>query len=120
MRNELLLEHGTCSQKWNAFSVVHRTRLQVYSCEYQLQVSDVVSSCLDDPDINSIPFWPPPDNANGGCNCNIGKISRAQVIVNEAVGSCDDFVDAFNMTPDQIKSIGNACLCCGLSGFLSP
>ncbi|KAL3490696.1 hypothetical protein BJX62DRAFT_237813 [Aspergillus germanicus] len=91
----------------------------VYSCEYQLQVSDVMSSCLN-PDVNSIPFWPPPQYANGRCNCNIGKISRAQVIVNEAVGSCDDFVDAFTMTPDQIESIGNACLCCGLSGFLSP
>ncbi|KAJ0413765.1 hypothetical protein BJY00DRAFT_319465 [Aspergillus carlsbadensis] len=91
----------------------------VYSCEYQLQVSDAVGSCLN-PDINSTPFWPPPDNANGRCNCNIGKISRALVLVNEAVGSCDDFVDAFSMTPDQIESIGNACLCCGLSGFLSP
>jgi hypothetical protein len=103
----------------NACYLANGNRLQVYSCEYQLQVSDVMSSCLN-PDVNSIPFWPPPENANGRCNCNIGKISRAQVIVNEAVGSCDDFVDAFNMTPDQIEIIGNACLCCGLSGLLSP
>ncbi|KAL3467009.1 hypothetical protein BJX64DRAFT_249432 [Aspergillus heterothallicus] len=90
----------------------------VYSCEYQLQVSDSIDSCLR-PDIETIPFWPPPDNANGRCSCNLGKVNTAQVLVNEVLGNCGDLVDPFTMSSDQIENVGKACLCCGLSGLLS-
>ncbi|KAE8140421.1 hypothetical protein BDV38DRAFT_290150 [Aspergillus pseudotamarii] len=45
---------------------------KVYSCEYGMTVSGLVYSC---PDVNldQIPFCPPPDNAPGGCVCNVGK-----------------------------------------------
>ncbi|KAL2842546.1 hypothetical protein BJY01DRAFT_200560 [Aspergillus pseudoustus] len=90
----------------------------VYSCEYQLQVSDALSPCVN-PDIETIPFWPPPDNANGRCSCNLGKINKAQVIINQAIETCGDIVDASTMSAAQIRSLGTACLCCGLSGLLS-
>ncbi|KAL2862785.1 uncharacterized protein BJX67DRAFT_289406 [Aspergillus lucknowensis] len=91
----------------------------VHSCEYQLQVGDQVNSCLN-PDLDAIPFWPPPDHANGRCNCKIGEIIKAQVLVNEVLEGCSDLVDPFAQSIDQMQAIGNACLCCGVTGFLSP
>ncbi|EAW11697.1 uncharacterized protein ACLA_093960 [Aspergillus clavatus NRRL 1] len=90
----------------------------VYSCEYQLQVADKMDSCIK-PDLDQTPFWPPPDNANGRCSCNIGKITTAQVLTNEVVAWCGDLVDPFTQSSSEIESIGKACLCCGYSGLLS-
>ncbi|KAL4899361.1 hypothetical protein BDW74DRAFT_115674 [Aspergillus multicolor] len=91
---------------------------KVYSCEYQQQASDYVSSAVN-PDTENIPFWPAPDNAAGRCSCPIGKVTTAQVLLNEGMESCGDLADPFNQTPDEIESIGMGCLCCGWSSWLS-
>ncbi|KAL4933003.1 uncharacterized protein BDV17DRAFT_252593 [Aspergillus undulatus] len=90
----------------------------VYSCEYQLQASDSVNSGIN-PDLERAPYFPAPDNAAGRCSCNIGHLTEAQVIVNEVIAQCGDLVDPFSQTSDEIESIGNGCLCCGMSGLLS-
>ncbi|RDW72747.1 uncharacterized protein DSM5745_07919 [Aspergillus mulundensis] len=90
----------------------------VYSCEYQQQASDYVTSAID-PDLDSIPFWPAPDKAAGRCSCPIGDVTTAQVLMNEGIESCGDYADPFSLSADQIESIGMGCLCCGWSGWLS-
>jgi hypothetical protein len=83
-----------------------------------MQASDYVNSCVN-PDLDNIAFWPAPDNADGRCSCPIGKVATAQVLSNELGGQCGDRVDAFSQTPEEIESLGMACICCGISGFLS-
>ncbi|KAL5050912.1 hypothetical protein BDW71DRAFT_80225 [Aspergillus fruticulosus] len=90
----------------------------VYSCEYQLQVTDQINSCVN-PNLDGIPFWPAPDNAAGRCSCSIGDLTTAQVLASEVLASCGDGVDPFTQSPDEIKSYGMGCLCCGWSGWLS-
>ncbi|KAL2819305.1 hypothetical protein BDW59DRAFT_122798 [Aspergillus cavernicola] len=90
----------------------------VYSCEYQVQGSDNINSCRN-PDLDQVPFWPAPDNADGRCSCSVGKVTTAQVLTNEVIAQCGDSADPFSQSPEEIESYGMACLCCGLSGLLS-
>ncbi|KAF7624840.1 hypothetical protein AFLA_001720 [Aspergillus flavus NRRL3357] len=60
---------------------------EVYSCEYGVSVSGLVYSC---PDVNldQIPFWPAPDNAPSGCVCNVGKITKKQLQIENQAKAC--------------------------------
>ncbi|KAB8268333.1 hypothetical protein BDV30DRAFT_230788 [Aspergillus minisclerotigenes] len=60
---------------------------KVYSCEYGVSVSGLVYSC---PDVNldQIPFWPAPDNAPSGCVCNVGKITKKQLQIENQAKAC--------------------------------
>ncbi|KAL4951944.1 hypothetical protein BDW69DRAFT_201077 [Aspergillus filifer] len=90
----------------------------VYTCEYQLQAADSVNSGIN-PDLERVPFFPPPDNANGRCSCNIGNFVQTQVQVNEVISQCGDAADPFSQSADEIEAFGMGCLCCGVSGMLS-
>ncbi|KAL4801191.1 hypothetical protein BDV18DRAFT_149815 [Aspergillus unguis] len=90
----------------------------VYSCEYQQQVTDSINSCIK-PDVDSVPFWPAPDNAAGRCSCSIGDLTTVQFRVNQVIAECGDQVDPFSQSADDIQSYGMGCLCCGFSGLLS-
>ncbi|RAL10728.1 uncharacterized protein BO97DRAFT_479076 [Aspergillus homomorphus CBS 101889] len=93
---------------------------QVYSCEYQETVQTLFDLC---PSVNKtqLPFWPPPDNAPGGCSCNLGKLYDRELSIVDQATEC-----ANNMTNlDQLSSArdiadyGRACLCCSKSALLS-
>ncbi|KAE8363827.1 hypothetical protein BDV27DRAFT_3616 [Aspergillus caelatus] len=90
---------------------------QVYSCEYQKTAYDLLDSCVNT-DIESVPFFPPPDNAPGGCSCNLGRVAKVQKVAENAMHECYD-----NMKPDwpyeQTMLYGATCLCCGQSSYIS-
>ncbi|KAL4879965.1 hypothetical protein BJY04DRAFT_88437 [Aspergillus karnatakaensis] len=90
---------------------------KIYSCEYQMLASDSVTSCLN-PDLNGVPFWPAPDDANGRCSCPIGKVTTAQVLSLQLTDQCGD-VGSMGSNADEIMAFGMACLCCSISGYLS-
>lgn len=83
-----------------------------------MQATDNINSCLN-PDLDDIPFWPAPDNADGRCSCPIGRVTTAQVLSNQVIAQCGNNADPFSQTPEEIEAYGMACLCCGVSGFLS-
>ncbi|KAF8846777.1 hypothetical protein BDZ45DRAFT_608431 [Acephala macrosclerotiorum] len=93
---------------------------QVYSCEYQLTVSDFINFCVN-PDLNNIPFWPPPDNAPGGCSCPIGKVQMSILSDVDHLEVCTNNKTNLNelLSVDDITNYGEACLCCYQSGILS-
>ncbi|KAE8137798.1 hypothetical protein BDV38DRAFT_83953 [Aspergillus pseudotamarii] len=90
---------------------------QVYSCEYQKTVYDLLNSCVNT-DYKSVPFFPPPDNAPGGCSCNLGRVAEVQTVAENAMNKCYD-----TMKPDwpyeQTMAYGATCLCCGQSSYIS-
>ncbi|KAF9893379.1 hypothetical protein FE257_011811 [Aspergillus nanangensis] len=62
---------------------------KVYSCAYGETVDQLVYSCDEDElDLDEIPFWPAPDNAIGGCVCNVGEITKKQVQLVDQVVEC--------------------------------
>lgn len=92
---------------------------QVYSCEYQETVADLTANCLD-PKYDSIPFWPPPDNAGAGCSCNVGKLVMSQAVtLGELENKCGVELLESNPSPDVIRDAGPACQCCSSSAILS-
>ncbi|CEJ59610.1 hypothetical protein PMG11_08227 [Penicillium brasilianum] len=100
----------TASSCWN----------QVYSCEYQQTAQDVLDLCLSF-DIDRIPFWPAPENAPGGCSCNIGNLARKETLISAQLTECSN-----NMTNlDQLSEGKNmtdyaqACVCCAQSAIVS-
>ncbi|CZR58232.1 uncharacterized protein PAC_08123 [Phialocephala subalpina] len=93
---------------------------QVYNCEYQLTISDYLNFCLN-PDLENIPYWPPPDNAPNGCSCPIGKVQLS--ILNdvnhlEACTNNHTNLDEL-LSTDDVLNYGEACTCCYQSGILS-
>lgn len=72
----------------------------------------MIESC-ETPDLDSIPFWPAPDNAPGGCSCAVGKVDK---IANEATQILEKQcgIKASEST-DKIEE----CMCCGISAMLS-
>ncbi|OJK03270.1 hypothetical protein ASPACDRAFT_40593 [Aspergillus aculeatus ATCC 16872] len=93
---------------------------QVYSCEYQKTIEDLIDLC---PSVNitQLPFWPPPDDAPAGCSCNIGKVDQRELLIADHMTTC-----ANNMTnldqltsAESIADYARACTCCGKSAIIS-
>ncbi|KAL4779079.1 hypothetical protein BJX76DRAFT_365552 [Aspergillus varians] len=91
---------------------------KVYSCEYQSTASDLIGACLNPP-INSIPFFPPPDNAPGGCSCNIGTISIDTYLASANLEDCNAENIEGMTDEDELASYAYGCMCCSYSTFLS-
>ncbi|KAL3473823.1 hypothetical protein BJX99DRAFT_260939 [Aspergillus californicus] len=116
---------GDCHDACECVRQQHYTRCavgscwnMVYSCEYQLQASDSIAFCRNHK-LDSAPFWPPPDDADGRCSCNVAKVSTAQELVTKAIRKCEEIADPDSLSADEIETYGMACFCCGVSGFLS-
>ncbi|KAF7558496.1 hypothetical protein G7046_g5667 [Stylonectria norvegica] len=90
---------------------------QVYSCEYQSTVEDITIYCTN-PQLNEIPFYPPPDDAPGGCSCNMGKILVSQYRTNNELQTCGSKLDQLS-NPDDVQENAQACQCCADSAWLS-
>ncbi|EPS28532.1 hypothetical protein PDE_03478 [Penicillium oxalicum 114-2] len=60
---------------------------QVYSCEYQKSAQDVMNLCLGF-DMPSLPFWPTPSDAPGGCSCNLGNVTRQETLISSHLAEC--------------------------------
>ncbi|KAF7594760.1 hypothetical protein BBP40_008467 [Aspergillus hancockii] len=106
------LDHIDCAATscWN----------QVYSCEYQQTAYDLLDSCVN-LEANAIPFFPPPDNAPGGCSCNLGRIFQAQSLANNQLNECADNMTALNQhgAYKETQIYGDICLCCAQSSIMS-
>ncbi|KAL3442395.1 hypothetical protein BJX65DRAFT_312848 [Aspergillus insuetus] len=84
---------------------------KVYSCEYQLVAVDFLSRQYPPPE-DPLPFWPPPDNAPGGCVCNFGKIYDG------LLSSLDLLQSTCNQYMTSVSSL-QTCQCCAWSAALS-
>ncbi|KAE8352409.1 hypothetical protein BDV28DRAFT_161842 [Aspergillus coremiiformis] len=93
---------------------------QVYSCEYQQTASDLLDTCINT-DIDAIPFFPAPENAPGGCSCNLGRIAKVQVLADEKLNECVHNMTEMNRQGayKQTKIYGDICVCCGQSSIIS-
>ncbi|KAE8443936.1 hypothetical protein EG329_001246 [Mollisiaceae sp. DMI_Dod_QoI] len=93
---------------------------QVYSCEYQLTVSDFINFCANE-NLTTIPYWPPPDNAPTGCSCPIGKVQRSILSSIAELDACSNNQTNLDqlLTADDVANYGEACTCCYQSGILS-
>ncbi|KUJ15191.1 uncharacterized protein LY89DRAFT_735322 [Mollisia scopiformis] len=93
---------------------------QVYSCEYQLTVSDFINFCVN-PDLTTIPYWPPPDNAPIGCSCPIGKVQLSILSDVAHLDMCTNNQTNLDelLSEDDIANYVDACTCCYQSGILS-
>lgn len=83
---------------------------KIYSCEYQYLVSEY----LEQQTVSAtIPYYPAPDNAPGGCSCNLGELfNNVTLNVNAAGSGCSKYVDG---TSDNLY----ICECCGWSAAVS-
>ncbi|KAH6690501.1 hypothetical protein F5X68DRAFT_70536 [Plectosphaerella plurivora] len=93
---------------------------QVYSCAYQETVGDLTAKCLE-PKYDRIPFWPPPDNADAGCSCNMGKIVMSQArTIDELQKKCGtELLKGPDPNYDAFHEVPVACQCCSNSAILS-
>lgn len=69
----------------------------VYGCEYQ-QLANLYDADCSAP----VPFFPAPDNAPGGCSCNLGYVLYNNTNVEEQYKDC--------ITTDVDQNAG--CTCC--------
>ncbi|KAF7156248.1 hypothetical protein CNMCM5623_009641 [Aspergillus felis] len=88
---------------------------QAYSCEYGKLVATYFAECpvASEP----VPFWPAPDNAPGGCSCNLGKVLQATLNAQKENNAC-----LTNKTTTNVIELSNkytACGCCEVSAGLS-
>ncbi|KAI1799908.1 hypothetical protein F4811DRAFT_541855 [Daldinia bambusicola] len=94
---------------------------QVYSCEYQQTAGEIATYCLN-PDLEAIPFFPPPDNAPGSCSCNVAKVLISiyrTVAETETCGANGEEIASQLGSLDEIQHFSRACQCCSQSGMLS-
>ncbi|KAK1142934.1 hypothetical protein N8T08_007175 [Aspergillus melleus] len=86
---------------------------QVYSCEYDLTVGALLESCEDKQSVDDIPFWPAPENAAGGCSCNVGKVDKI------SYGALAKVEKQCGLKASADDSKIQGCACCGFSAALS-
>uniref|UniRef100_A0A093VEG7 Uncharacterized protein n=1 Tax=Talaromyces marneffei PM1 TaxID=1077442 RepID=A0A093VEG7_TALMA len=83
---------------------------KIYSCEYQFLVSEYLSEQTASA---KIPYYPAPDNAPGGCSCNLGEVlNNVTANVNAAGSTCSKYVNG-------ISNDIFTCECCGWSAAVS-
>ncbi|KAI8965135.1 hypothetical protein F5Y11DRAFT_313941 [Daldinia sp. FL1419] len=94
---------------------------QVYSCEYQQTVGDLGNYCLN-PELEKIPFYPPPDNAPGSCSCSLGKLLVSLSTTSAELETCGangtEIAGQLGSSEDS-ENFPLACICCAQSGMLS-
>ncbi|KAJ5123091.1 hypothetical protein N7448_009188 [Penicillium atrosanguineum] len=92
---------------------------QVYSCEYQKTGENLINYCPK-VDLEQIPFWPPPENAPGGCSCNFAKIDlRITQISNYLTTCANNETNVEQLTVEEMSDYGRACICCSYSAAVS-
>lgn len=93
---------------------------QVYSCEYQVLAEDLLNNCIKQ-HLEDIPFWPPPDNAPGGCSCNFGKADKQELQISNYIETCANNMTNLNQMSDvdDMTNYSQACMCCSQSAVLS-
>lgn len=69
----------------------------VYGCEYQQLANMYTANCA-----SPVPFFPAPDNAPGGCSCNLGYVLYNETNVEFEYKDC--------ITSDVDRNAG--CTCC--------
>ncbi|KAJ5191258.1 uncharacterized protein N7498_010243 [Penicillium cinerascens] len=95
--------------------------IPVYSCEYQQTVEDFIALYQKE-HLDDIPFWPPPDNAPGGCSCNIGRACKKEILIYDQLTACyNNVTNLERIGYDMDDSISNveACNCCAESAIRS-
>ncbi|KAL3475753.1 hypothetical protein BJX99DRAFT_259188 [Aspergillus californicus] len=101
---------NSATDAWETCLDTAETDNEVYSCEYQLVVVDILGQVT--PAEDAIPFWPPPANAPGGCACNFAELWDGVTAALEDVPSaCTQYVTAL----DSLQT----CECCAWSSVLS-
>ncbi|RMJ16446.1 hypothetical protein CDV36_003905 [Fusarium kuroshium] len=94
---------------------------QVYSCEYQETVEQVIKTCDDAPE-EGFPFYPAPVDAPNACSCNKAKVVETVGKVLEEQNDCEGGAsDAWESLPRaEFKAkVAPACVCCSWSAALS-
>ncbi|KAJ5100590.1 hypothetical protein N7456_006642, partial [Penicillium angulare] len=93
---------------------------QVYSCEYQRTVEDILNLCVK-PNLDGIPFWPPPDGAKAGCSCQLGKVDKKEQLISAQLEKCANNMTNLNQmsTVDEMTDYSTACTCCTQSAIVS-
>ncbi|OQD86140.1 hypothetical protein PENANT_c008G06262 [Penicillium antarcticum] len=93
---------------------------EVYSCEYQNTVGDFFALCTN-PNYDTVPFWPAPDDAPDACSCNLGKIEKKEHLIALQMTECSNNMTNLNQITktDAIADYGQACMCCGMSAIIS-
>ncbi|KAJ5604367.1 hypothetical protein N7510_009521 [Penicillium lagena] len=83
---------------------------KIYSCEYQYLVS---SYLLQHTTEVSVPFFPAPANAPGGCSCNMGDVLvNATTSISLIESKCSSYTFSSSTKLSE-------CQCCALSAALS-
>ncbi|KAJ5657554.1 uncharacterized protein N7484_001203, partial [Penicillium longicatenatum] len=88
--------------------------------EYQQTIEDVLNLCVK-PDMDQLPFWPPPDDAASGCSCNIAKVDKKELLIAAQMTTCTNNETNLDQmsSVDAITDYGQACLCCAESAIVS-
>lgn len=71
--------------------------------------------------MDQIPFWPAPENAAGGCSCNIGKLAGKEKLISAQLTECSNNMTNLDQL-SEVKDITNyaqACICCAQSAIVS-
>ena len=74
------------------------------------------------PELDQIPFYPPPDNAPGSCSCNMGKLLTSMYRTSAETETCGANGEAILnqiTSNDEIQVFSRACICCSQSATLS-
>ncbi|KAL5363436.1 hypothetical protein BJX96DRAFT_155728 [Aspergillus floccosus] len=88
---------------------------QAYSCEYGNLVASYFAKCPTA--AKPIPFWPAPDNAPGGCSCNLGKVLQSMINAQTEYNTC--ITDRNSSSVTELGNKDTACGCCEVSTGLS-
>ncbi|KAJ3543824.1 hypothetical protein NM208_g3375 [Fusarium decemcellulare] len=92
---------------------------KVYSCEYQQTVEELASHCSK-PDLEAIPFYPPPNNAPAACSCNLGQLAVTMRRLIDETDSCINNIGSLSARDlDDLGDVWETCQCCSISGILS-
>ncbi|KAI2787254.1 hypothetical protein POX_f07617 [Penicillium oxalicum] len=69
----------------------------------------------------SLPFWPTPSDAPGGCSCNLGNVTRQETLISSHLAECrknQTNLDQFH-SQEELANYDRACVCCAESAILS-
>ncbi|KAJ7362586.1 hypothetical protein DFH08DRAFT_841206 [Mycena albidolilacea] len=85
---------------------------RVYSCDFQATVITYIEKADQIASSVTIPFYPPPADAPGGCSCNLGLVYAYISALVVAPDQCDAYL---NSPPESFAE----CDCCQLSAPIS-